>query len=102
MVARPRLESFAETAAQSLFRTDLVGCFGNVVAGNIAVVAFKDPELIHPIARLFYEAGQKMSAGQYINAMLEMHSRSRAIVQSLTMRRSRGFPTPQSRRAGAL
>jgi amidase len=62
---------------------DLVGCFGNVVAGNIAAVAFKDPELIDPIVRVFYEAGQKMTAGQYINAMLEMHNRSRAIVQSL-------------------
>ena len=46
------------------------------MAGNIAAVAFKDPELIDPIVRVFYEAGQKMTAGQYINAMLEMHNRS--------------------------
>ena len=62
---------------------DLVGCFGNVVAGNIAAVAFKDPELIDPIVRVFYEAGRTMSATQYINAVLEMHNKSRAIVQRL-------------------
>jgi Asp-tRNA(Asn)/Glu-tRNA(Gln) amidotransferase A subunit family amidase len=62
---------------------ELVECFGNVVAGNIASVAFRDPELIDPVVRVFYEAGQKMSAARYINAVLEMHNNSRAIVQRL-------------------
>lgn len=58
-------------------------CFGSVVAASIAAVSFKDPELIDPIVRVFYEAGKKMSAPQYVSALLEMHNTSRAIVQSL-------------------
>jgi Asp-tRNA(Asn)/Glu-tRNA(Gln) amidotransferase A subunit family amidase len=62
---------------------ELLGCFRDVMVGNIAALAFKDSELIDPIVRGFYEAGQKMSAGHYVNVLLEMHNRSRAIVQSL-------------------
>jgi amidase len=58
-------------------------CFGSVVAASIAAVPFKDSELIDPIVRVFYEAGKKMSAPQYVSALLEMHNTSRAIVQSL-------------------
>ncbi len=58
-------------------------CFGSVVAASIAAVPFKDSELIDPIVRVFYEAGKKMSAPQYVGALLEMHNTSRAIVQSL-------------------
>lgn len=61
----------------------LAGCFGSVVAAAIAAVPFRDPEIIDPMVRVFYEAGKKMSAPQYINALLEMHNTSRAVVQNL-------------------
>ncbi|MEA2626458.1 MAG: amidase [Candidatus Binatota bacterium] len=61
----------------------LVESFGKVVGANLAAVPFADPELIDPVVRVFYEAGRKTSAGEYVNAMAEMHNRSREVVQKL-------------------
>jgi Asp-tRNA(Asn)/Glu-tRNA(Gln) amidotransferase A subunit family amidase len=54
-----------------------------VVAANLAAVAFAKDELIDPVVRVFVDAGRKMSAGEYVNAMAAMHNASREVVQAL-------------------
>jgi amidase len=61
----------------------LVEPFGAVVAANLAAVPFANDELIDPIVRVFVEAGRKMTAGEYVNTMAQMHNAAREIVQSL-------------------
>ena len=61
----------------------LVESFGAVVAANLAAVSFADDELIDPIVRVFVDAGRKMSAGEYVNAMAAMHNAAREVVQAL-------------------
>jgi len=62
----------------------LVESFGAVVGANLAAVHFANDELIDPVVRVFVEAGRRMTAGDYVNAIATMHNRSREIVQALT------------------
>jgi amidase len=61
----------------------LAESFGAVVAANLAAVPFANDELIDPIVRVFVEAGRKMSAGEYVNALAAMHNAAREIVHAL-------------------
>lgn len=61
----------------------LVEAFGAVVGVNLAAVHFANDELIDPMVRVFVEAGRRVTASEYVNAMATMHNRSREIVQVL-------------------
>jgi len=61
----------------------LVESFGTVVGANLAAVHFESDELIDPIVRVFVEAGRRVTAGDYVNAMATMHGRARETVQAL-------------------
>jgi len=57
-------------------------CMRLIAAGVGSVVAPK-PELMDPVVRELWETGRKISAGEYIATVAQMHNISREIVQAL-------------------
>jgi len=54
-----------------------------VILAGISSVPVEKPELIDPVVRISWEAGRKIPAHEYINAVMETHNASREIMQSL-------------------
>ncbi len=53
------------------------------ITAGIASVPIKDVELMDPVVRRAWEAGKRLSATQYLAAVMRMHNTSREIVQAL-------------------
>jgi amidase len=54
-----------------------------LICAGVASVPVKDIEHVDPVVRALWEAGQKMSAVEYLGIVTQMHNMSRTIVQEL-------------------
>src|SRR5271156_6397078 len=54
-----------------------------LICAGVASVPVKDIEHVDPVVRALWEAGQKMSAVEYLGIVTQMHNMSRMIVQEL-------------------
>jgi amidase len=55
-----------------------------LICAGVASVPVKDIEHVDPVVRALWEAGQKMSAVEYLGIVTQMHNMSRTIVQELS------------------
>jgi Asp-tRNA(Asn)/Glu-tRNA(Gln) amidotransferase A subunit family amidase len=53
------------------------------ISAGIACVPIKDPDAMDPVVRMAWEAGRRLSATDYLGAVVRMHNTSREIVQAL-------------------
>jgi amidase len=54
-----------------------------LIAAGVGSVPCPKPELMDPVVRALWETGKKISAGEYIATVAQMHNISREIVQAL-------------------
>ncbi|HEY2523944.1 MAG TPA: amidase [Candidatus Binataceae bacterium] len=53
------------------------------ITAGIGTVPIKDPDAMDPVVRRAWEAGRRLSAVDYLGAVVRMHNTSREIVQAL-------------------
>ena len=61
----------------------LLGVSGVIIPAGVASVPIENVELMDPVVRNTWEAGQKVKAADYINAVAQMHNICREIIQKL-------------------
>jgi Asp-tRNA(Asn)/Glu-tRNA(Gln) amidotransferase A subunit family amidase len=61
----------------------LAGAAALIIAAGISSVPVANAELMDPVVRSSWEQGKKISAADYINAVVQMHNISRDIMQKL-------------------
>jgi Asp-tRNA(Asn)/Glu-tRNA(Gln) amidotransferase A subunit family amidase len=54
-----------------------------IMCSGLSSLPIPDPTLMDPVIREFRDHGSKISAGEYVSAVMRMHNQSRDIVQSL-------------------
>ncbi len=57
--------------------------YGTVVVAGISSNRVADPDKMDPVARAPWQEGQKITAGQYLQALTAMHNAARELVQEL-------------------
>jgi len=55
-----------------------------IMCSGLSSIPVPDPNLMDPVVRGFREYGTKISAAEYIGAVMRMHNQSRHIIQSLS------------------